>query len=563
MTDDRSPIFALADRHVTESAALDPITATFDGVLGFDDRLTDYSPAGIAARADHLRRTRAELRALAPLDDNDRVAAAFLDERLGVAIDADEAGEPYRAIANIAGPVVEIRQVFDLQPVDTPAEQEAALARLRGVPDTLAGFRDALEEGLRRDLPAARRQVAEAVEQSETFAGRRGAAPWFTTWIRSWAADADGSPGPEIAATAAAADSAYGEMAEWLAGTYAPRATDRDAVGAERYALLARLYLGADLDPAEAYAWGWDEVHRIVDEMARVADEILPGAGVHAVIDHLDADRGAGFATVDELAVWLQELIDSTIDRIDGTHFDIAPEIRACTAMIAPEGSAEAMYYTPPTEDFSRPGRTWYPRTDKGWYPTWGEVTVCNHEAVPGHHLQCGQAVLQKDRLSRFSRLAFVSGHGEGWALYAERLMDELGLLDPPARLGMLRDALFRALRVVVDIGLHLELRIPDGEAVGAGEVWTPALAEATFTAATRQDPAFIRSEVVRYLGLPGQAISYKLGERLWRELRDDARAEQGAAFDLKQFHMTALDLGPLGLDLLRDELLGALRTGG
>ena len=562
MTDDRSPIFALADRHVTGAAALDPVGATFDGVLGFDDRLTDYSPDGEAGRRAQLRQTLEELRALTPLDEADRVAAAFLAERLGVAADAIDAGEPYRAIANIAGPVVEIRQVFDLQPVDTDEEQEAALRRLREVPAALAGFRTTLAEGLRRGLPAARRQVAEAVEQSETFAGRRDAPPWFAGWAGSW----PGAPAglaADAAVAAAAADAAYGDMADWLAGTYAPGATDRDAVGAERYALLARLSLGAELDPTEAYAWGWDEVHRIVDEMAGVADEILPGEGVHATIDHLDADRDAGFATVDELVVWLQELIDTTIDRLDGTHFDIAPEIRACTAMIAPEGSAEAMYYTPPTEDLSRPGRTWYPRTDKGWYPTWGEVTVCNHEAVPGHHLQCAQAVLQEERLSRFARLAFVSGHGEGWALYAERLMDELGLLDAPARLGMLRDALFRALRVVVDIGLHLELRIPHGEAVGAGEVWTPALAEATFAAATRQDPAFIRSEVVRYLGLPGQAISYKLGERLWRELRDDAEAEHGSTFDLKRFHTTALDLGPLGLDLLRDELLRALRRSG
>ena len=562
MTDDRSPIFALADRHVTEAASLDPIGATFDGVLGFDDRLTDYSPDGEAGRRAHLRQTLDELRGLTPLDEADRVAAAFLAERVGVAADAIDAGEPYRAIANIAGPVVDVRQVFDLQPIDTDEEREAALRRLREVPGTLAGFRTTLEEGLRRGLPAARRQVVEAVEQSETFAGRRDAAPWFTGWVGSWPG-ADDTLRSEAAVAAAAADAAYGEMADWLTGTYAARSTDRDAVGAERYALLARVYLGAELDPTEAYAWGWDEVHRIVDEMARVAEQILPGEGVHATIDHLDADRDAGFATVDELAVWLQELIDSTIEQVDGTHFDIAPEIRACTAMIAPEGSAEAMYYTPPTEDFSRPGRTWYPRTDKGWYPTWGEVTVCNHEAVPGHHLQCAQAVLQKERLSRFARLAFVSGHGEGWALYAERLMDELGLLDAPARLGMLRDALFRALRVVVDIGLHLELRIPAGEAVGGGEAWTPALAEATFAAATRQDPAFIRSEVIRYLGLPGQAISYKLGERLWRELRDDAEAEQGSAFDLKRFHMTALDLGPLGLDLLRDELLTALRTAG
>jgi uncharacterized protein (DUF885 family) len=362
-------------------------------------------------------------------------------------------------------------------------------------------------------------------------------------------------------AAAADADAAYAAMAAWLRDDYARRAADADAAGPERYALAARLYLGAELDPEEAYAWGWEEVHRLQDEMRATAEEILPGAGLDATIDHLNRDPAGAVGSVEELVAWLQERIDVTMARLDGTHFDLADELLACEARVAPEGSAAAMYYTPPTEDFSRPGRTWYPKpAGKSHFPLWKEVTVCNHEAVPGHHLQCGQAVLQRDRLSRFQRLAFVSGHGEGWALYAERLMDELGELDPPAKLGMQSEALFRAYRVVIDIGMHLEKRIPDGEPIGAGEVWTAELADATLRDATSDDPELIRSEVVRYLGLPAQAISYKLGERLWRQVRDDARAQLGSEFDLKRFHMAALDLGPLGLDLLRDEVLAALR---
>jgi uncharacterized protein (DUF885 family) len=229
--------------------------------------------------------------------------------------------------------------------------------------------------------------------------------------------------------------------------------------------------------------------------------------------------------------------------------------------MIAPPGGAAAMYYTPPSEDFTRPGRTWYPSMGLDRYPMWGEVTTAYHEGVPGHHLQCAQVVLQRERLSRVQRMGFISGHGEGWALYAERLMDELGYLDRPEyRMGMLAAQALRAVRVVIDIGMHLELQIPATQpgpepAFHPGERWTADLGQAFLFQRSRHPEAFMASEIVRYLGWPGQAISYKVGERVWLRARADARARHGDRFDLKAFHAYALDLGPLGLDLLADEL--------
>ncbi len=115
-------------------------------------------------------------------------------------------------------------------------------------------------------------------------------------------------------------------------------------------------------------------------------------------------------------------------------HFDIPEPVQRVEAMIAPPGGAAAMYYTGPAEDFSRPGRTWYPTLGKTRFPLWGEVSICYHEGVPGHHLQIGQVRYLADTLSRYQRtLAGTSGHAEGWALYAERLMGELGYLDDPA----------------------------------------------------------------------------------------------------------------------------------
>jgi uncharacterized protein (DUF885 family) len=222
------------------------------------------------------------------------------------------------------------------------------------------------------------------------------------------------------------------------------------------------------------------------------------------------------------------------------------------------------MYYTGPSEDFSRPGRTWYPTQGKTRFPLWGEVSIAYHEGVPGHHLQVGQVRYLSSQLSRFQRMTFVSGHGEGWALYAERLMAELGYLDnPDYLLGQLRAQAMRAVRVIVDIGMHLSLTIPAESDFYPGETWNADLGR-EFAVAHAHFPAdFMQSEIVRYLGMPGQAISYKVGERVWLDSREEVRGRLGPAFDLKAFHSAALNLGPLGLDQLRVELLRLADGGG
>jgi uncharacterized protein (DUF885 family) len=189
-------------------------------------------------------------------------------------------------------------------------------------------------------------------------------------------------------------------------------------------------------------------------------------------------------------------------------------------------------------------------------FSTWREVTTVYHEGVPGHHLQVAQNAYRADLLNRYQRLlCWVSGHGEGWALYAERLMDELGYLaDPADRLGMLDGQALRAARVIVDIGMHLELKLPADNPFGfhPGETWTPALGWEFLRGHCRIPDENLRFELNRYLGWAGQAPAYKIGERIWLQARDAAKARQGADFDLQKFHRDALNLGSLGLDVLK-----------
>ncbi len=564
-----SAVYDLAEAYVERFAALDPLAATMAGIPGHESETSDYSPDGIAARAEHDRATLAALATLPREGERDRIAAEALAERLRVWLELSEAGERLRELRPIFSPVQRVRQVYDLMARSTVEDWEAIAARMAAVPDALAGFQASLAEGVRRGLVASRRQALACAEQARVWSGMRPDTPsFFSTLVDAYDRAGGEQAGGEQAGGgaalrrrleegAAAAAAGYARLAAFLTDTYAPRAAERDPVGAERYARWARAFTGLDLDLAATYAWGWEEVHRIEEQTTAVGDRILPGAPLPKVIELLESDPGRAIDGVEPFRRFLQDLMDATIDELDGRHFDIPAPVRRIEAMIAPPGGAAAMYYTGPSEDFRRPGRTWYPTLGRTAFPLWREVSTAYHEGVPGHHLQVAQVRYLAGQLSRFQRtLGFVSGHGEGWALYAERLMGELGYLDnPDYELGMLDQQLFRAMRIVVDIGLHLELPIPGGEGFGPGAIWTPERALAFLVDRGGMPEPFVRSEVDRYLGWPGQAISYKVGEREWLAARSDARRVAGAAFDLKAFHTRALGVGPMGLAQLRRTL--------
>jgi uncharacterized protein (DUF885 family) len=538
---------------------LDPILATSRGVMGHDAEMTDYSPEGQAARSALDRRTLANLSQIRPRTEPDRIAAEVMRERLQVAVDQDEAGERLRDLRIIGSPFQTIRQCFDLMATATERDWEIIATRMERVPQALTSFEAALRQGLSRGLVAARRQALVCAEQGTRWSGGNSGSPFFPTLVTKYASI--GAPNPallrRLTAAAVGSSEAYATAARFLQETYAPKAAEGDAVGTERYQIWARAFLGADIDLVETYQWGWDELRRIEERMAAVARRILPGEPLPAVVHLLETDPARSIQGVDAFRDWLQELMDRTIIELDGTHFDIAEPVKRVEAMIAPPGGAAAMYYTRPSEDFKRPGRTWYPTLGRTRFPLWGEVSTAYHEGVPGHHLQLAQLTYMAGDLSRFQRVAaFVPGYSEGWALYAERLMGELGYLENPAyELGMLRAQAFRAMRVIVDIGVHVGLKIPLKETYHPGETWSPELMLPFAIEHAYEPDDFLRSEVDRYLGWPGQAICYKVGERTWLAIRERARERAGTGFDLKAFHNRGLNLGPMGLAQLDREM--------
>ncbi|MEW1563783.1 MULTISPECIES: DUF885 domain-containing protein [unclassified Streptomyces] len=549
----------VADAYVDELTALDPVLGTYLGVPESYGRLPDTSPAGQEAVAELARVTLARLdeaeRQPGAERDIERRCGRLLRERLTAELAVHDAGEGLRAVGNLHTPVHSVRQVFTLTPTGTDEDWATVAQRLRAVPAALTGYRESLALGLDRKLYAAPRPAATFIEQltewSDTDGQGRG---WFEDFVSAGPA----SLREELDTAARTATEALLSLRDWMRDVYAPTIEGAsETVGRERYARLARYFNGTDLDLDEAYAYGWAEYHRLLAEMRTEAEKILPGASTPWVaLAHLD-EHGRHIEGVDEVQAWLQGLMDEAITALDGTHFELAEQVKRVESRIAPPGSAAAPYYTAPSQDFSRPGRTWLPTMGATRFPVYDLVSTWYHEGVPGHHLQLAQWVHVVDDLSRYqSGVGRVSANCEGWALYAERLMDELGFLtDAEQRLGYLDAQMMRAARVIIDIGMHLGLEIPADAPFHPGERWTPDLAQEFFGAHSSRPADFVESELTRYLTMPGQAIGYKIGERAWLLGRENAKRRHGDAFDAKAWHMAALSLGSLGLDDLVEEL--------
>ncbi|MFG3498993.1 DUF885 domain-containing protein [Streptomyces sp. NPDC047928] len=548
----------VADAYVDALIALDPITGTYLGVRESAGLLPDFTPAGQEELAALARETLVRLddaeRGPGADSDAERRCGRLLRERLTAELAIHEADEALCAVSNMRSPAHSVRMAFTVTPTETDEDWAAVAERLRAVPAALDGYRQSLELGLERKLLGGPRATATFIDQLTEWAGGDGAR---RGWFQEFAADGPTALRVELDTAARGADRAVTALRDWMRDVYAPAVEGApDTVGRERYARWSRYFNGTDFDLDEAYAYGWDEYHRLLGEMRTEAAKILPGAGPWEALAHLD-EHGTHIEGVEEVRVWLQGLMDEAIDALDGTHFELAERVRKVESHIAPPGGAAAPYYTGPSEDFSRPGRTWLPVDGQTRFPVYDLVSTWYHEGVPGHHLQIAQWVHVADQLSRYqATIGGVSANAEGWALYAERLMDELGFLpDAERRLGYLDAQMMRACRVIVDIGMHLQLEIPAHAPFHPGERWTPALAQEFFQAHSSRPPSFVESEMTRYLSMPAQAIGYKLGERAWLLGRENARKAHGDAFDAKKWHMAALSQGPLGLDDLVDEL--------
>ncbi|TFD68661.1 DUF885 domain-containing protein [Cryobacterium gelidum] len=556
MTNDtqRTPtaIDQIAEEWVDTLVELDPTVGTYIGRAGGDGRYGDYSPAGHERFVDEAKKTIAQLDAARPVDSVDDVTQTDLRNELSLSVESSDAQLQLRDLNVIASPAQEIREIFDLMPTKTVDDWANISSRLGNLPAAIDGYIATLRLGIERGVTPARRQVREVLAQAERHAAQDG---FFAEFAASAALDDGSLPislAHDVGLGARRSAAAYDTLATFFRTELEGKATSEDAIGRDLYTLASRRFLGATIDLDETYEWGIEELARMTREQEKVADQIKPGASVLEAIAYLDTDPSRKLHGTQALQEWMQKTSDKAVADLAETQFDIPDAIKTIECMIAPTQEG-GIYYTGPTDDFTRPGRMWWSvPVGVTEFDTWRELTTVYHEGVPGHHLQIGQAVYNRAKLNTWRRqLAGTSGHAEGWALYAERLMEQLGYLDDPAnRLGMLDGQRMRAARVVLDIGVHLGKTLPDG----AGP-WTAEYAFDFLGRNVNMNASFVKFEVNRYLGWPGQAPSYKVGQRIWEQLRDECAAREGANFSIKNFHRRALDLGGVGLDTLRSAL--------
>ena len=544
MTTHRSPIFALSDSYVEKSARLSPMSSTYLGMTDLNDQLDDFSIEGRAVKADLTRATLAQLATLEPIDEIDRVTKSVMQERLTSGLELHDSFETHILFNVLTSPPANIRQVFEMMPNETAHDFENIAKRLLAVDKAHQSWISTIDTLGKKGKTAAQRQIDGIAKQLESYAngGYVGMAKTF---------DPEGKY-PAIHEAAKAAAKSAAETATYLRGTYMALATPNDAVGAERYAVWALYFTGSNLDLRATYEWGLADLAQITERMWKVAAKIKPDAKtLREVADYLDNAPEYKIHGKDAIIKKLLDFTQTAVTQLDGTHFDIDDRMKFCDARLAPEGSASAPYYMSPSEDMSRPGTTWLPLLGKDEVSWWHLASTWYHEAVPGHHLQIATSVLERERLSRFQRFgASISGYSEGWALYAERFMDDLGAFDEPGiEMGFLSAQALRATRIVIDIGMHL------GYTDENGRVWDAVSGREALMNKALLDESHATSETDRYLGWPGQAISYKVGERAWIAARENAKTRLGSEFSLKRFHAHALKIGPMGLDNFGQEL--------
>lgn len=554
----------IANEYFEKVLDLNPVQATELGRKGVETLYPDYSPAGEKAFARLAKKTLKKVDNVLPIDDVDLVTLDALQERLSLYRKQYKAGFGGWQMNNIASVPQEVRSVFDLMKRNTQQDWEHIIGRMHRVTEALEGYIQTLEAAREEGKVAPRRQVDIVIEQTAAYYAPGG----FFDELAAEVAAAVPSLKDEVAAGAEAAKEGYRRLNSYLVEKLQPVAPSRDAVGRKAYSLHSRSFLGTTIDLDETYAWGVKELESIIARQREVAEEIEPGASIERAKQLLDEDPARQLHGTDELKAWMQKLADAAVENLADTHFEIGGPMRRIECCIAPTNEG-GIYYTGPSPDFSRPGRMWWSVPEgEDTFTTWRETSTVYHEGVPGHHLQIAIATALKGTMNSWrTNMLWVSGHGEGWALYAERLMEELGYLkDPGDRMGMLNAQRMRTARVVFDIGVHCEMPIPAewAEQLGVepGTIWTSELGYEFLKLNLDESEGQQRFEFLRYLGWPGQAPSYKIGERLWLELRDQALRRGD---DMRAFHTRALLLGSVGLDTLRraltDEMMLPLDT--
>ena len=544
---------AIADEFLESYLERHPETGTYLSLPGArHDRLTDNSLQALAAWQAREDTWLTELDALgAPAEVGSRDWASY--GILREALVRSSARRVCRAelwpVSSVTGWHASVPVLFEIQPVDTSDQRQQALDRLSNLADYVDTEVANLREGLALGYSAPRLNVPAVIRESRTLLsedsallnpGARAGDPEFSAELRE-VFERKTAPAVE-------------RYARFLEETYLPRAREAIAVsanpdGAACYPATVLYFATIAPSADEIHATGLEQIARIRAEMQRIIDEHFAGETIESLMVRLNADPEFTFRTREAV---LQHSLDSLdlARRSMPLAFGRLPRADVVIKPYPPyrEGSGTGEYHAS-SEDGARPGIYYIAVRNPEQRTIAGQQAVLYHETYPGHHLQGAIALELGDRVHPLARYLWNSGFGEGWALYAERLADELELYSGPLdRLGMLSSLAARAARLVVDTGVHTR-------------GWSRQRAVDYMLANTAWPPDDIQSEVDRYIAWPGQATAYMLGMLEIRRLRNLAEAELAGDFDIRGFHDRVLGNGNITLPMLEDSVLAWIGT--
>jgi uncharacterized protein (DUF885 family) len=527
-----------------------PELATMIGDARFDDRWSDFSAKGQAERRQMQEGWLERFRDFDPrgLSEQAALTRDLVVRELGLELEEDRYELWKMPVTQQMGPHLMAPQIPVAARFKTVKDYDNWIARLRAIPRLLDDTTATMREGLKQGLVPPRFLVEKVGTQASRIAGAPPEESPFAQPLRAMPKDFPPAQAERLrrellAAVKDAVVPAYQRFGRFVAEEYAPRARPPEGFwslprGPEIYAFLARRQTTTDLTPDAIHEIGLREVARIEREMLAIARArgFQDLASFNAAIEKDPAQRPASREAILEAYRGYIAAMKEKLPALFGRLPRAPVEVRAVEAFREKE-SAGAQYL-PPAEDGSRPGIV---QVNTGEHEKRKLLTVestAYHEGVPGHHLQIAIAQ-EHGELPPLRRYLFFTAFVEGWALYAERLGKEVGLYqDPLSDYGRLQDEMLRAIRLVVDTGLHAKR-------------WTREQVVAYFKAHSALDQPDIESETDRYIANPGQALAYMIGQLQILSLRDRARTALGARFDVRRFHDALLSGGALPLDVL------------
>jgi uncharacterized protein (DUF885 family) len=557
------PLADLAEEYWQAHLKASPVSATSLGDRRYDNLLTDITPEGRAKRRAELEGFLARAEALLPEDLNsaDRLTRSALITEIRESLSRFDCGLQDWVVDPLGGPQVSFFSIPSYQPIRTPDEGRAMVERWRAIGPYMDAHVANLEAGLAEDKVAIRMAVEKVIEELNDLL-KKPDDEWallrpLETGHPEWSeADREEFEEELRASVAEVVRPAMAGYKGFLETSVLPRARANDEPGlyhvpggGDCYQQLIRVYTSLDLPAEEIHELGLKEVAKINRETEELG-EIVFGIGDRmAILEKLRTDSGLYFETRDQV----QAKADSALSRAKTAMVDwfgILPQADCNVVRMEPfeEKHSTIAYYRQPAVDGSRPGsyyiNTYAPETR----PRYEAEALAYHEAIPGHHLQIAISQELTD-IPEFRKHQGVTAFVEGWALYTERLSNEMGLYSSDLdRMGMLSYDSWRACRLVVDTGMH-------------AKGWTRDQAIQFMIENSALAKNNITNEVDRYITWPGQALAYKIGQLEIFRLREKAKTELGEDFDIKEFHDTVLRNGAVALEPLREAVDEYIRS--